>query len=383
MINLGISSSQQRRFHDVLNGTHRSIKVTVQFLDLEHRYISSVSNRLIDGQINIDADAEIKRSATLSILDPNHVVGLDSNSPTDGQAYLDRMVKIVYSVWVSNDWVDVPVFVGPITRVERDEDIIEIEAQGKEHLAQSPVWTSRNYRKGLTRVGVIRAIMAEYSGETRFNFPEWRAKTAEVVSLVPTSQAWSSARKLAKSMKASLFYDGRGVLRLRKLPRRVLWTFKDGDGGCVLTVPSVTYSTDDIINTVEIHGGIPKGAKKKVVAKARIPKSHPLSPHSLGRNGVPRYYVEIIEDETLKSQKAAQEAADRRVKELMIETAEVAFDSMVIPHLEEGDLVAVQVEGVSVSFRLRKMTIALSHNGVSSVGYLKRVSRNTKKIRRK
>lgn len=382
MINLGISSARQRKFNEALCG-HRQIKVTVQFLDLEHRYISTVSNRLIDGQVNIDATASITRSATLSLLDPERTLGLDSDNPADGQAYLDRMVRIIYSVWVVDDWVDVPVFVGPIVRIQRSEDTVEIEAQGKEHLAQRPSFKTRTWKKGLTRIGVIRGVMEELTGEDRFLLPtSWPAKTAENVVVNPKYQPWSYVIKLTNSMKAKVFYDGRGNLRVRKNPTRVAWTFRDGDGGSILTQPEVSYSGDEITNTVQISGGIPKGAKKKVTAKAFIPRWHPLSPHRLGRNGAPRYLPESIEDDTIKSTKDAEKAANRRIKEIMVETAEVTFDSLVIPHLEENDLVRAEYNGQSVSFRLTKMTIALSHSGVSSIGYLRKVSRNTKRIRR-
>lgn len=383
MINLGLSAAEQKRFHEALVSNH-FIKITVQFLDMNHRYISDVSSRLIDGQVNLSTHTEIRRSATVTLLDSQKNLGLDSNNPADGQAYLDRMIKIVYSVWVeaSNDWVDVPIFCGPITRLERNEDVLELEAQGKEVLARRPAFKARTWNKGLKRTSVLKAILSELTGETRFQVPDWSAKTAEAVVVNPLKHPWIYAYNMAKGVNAQMFYDGRGVLRVRKVPTRSLWTFKDGDGGCVLTKPDVAFDNEELINTVVITGGKPKGAKTPVKATAYFPKAHPQSPHSLGRNGVPRYLPEYIVDDTLKSTKAAQEAANRRIKELTTESAEVTFDSLPIPHLEEGDLVRVEVDGLSVTFRLREMTIPLSHGGVSTVGYLRKVSRNTKRIRR-
>ena len=378
MINLGLSSADQRKFEAALSSSNprRIIDVAVTITDLEHGHISTVSDRLLDGQVNIDTTAEVSRSATLTLLDPDHTVGFDSDDPLDGQAYLDRMIRVEYGVYVDEvGWVRVPIFHGPVVGVSRDADVLEVEAHGKEALARRASWKPRSFAKGLTRVGVIRAIMTELAGENRFILPSgWTARLAKPLSLGRQSSPWSHALILANSMRAQIFYDGAGNLRLRKRPVRHVYTFRDGPGGVITTAPKLAYEDRDLINTVHVKGGVPKGAKSKVESAAYVPSWHAQSPRRMGRNGVARYLVEVIEDDTLRTQKAADSAASRRIRELLLSTATVSFDCLPIIHLEEDDVVRIESEALSMTFRINQMSIPLAHSGVASVGYLRRVT---------
>lgn len=373
MINLGLSAREQIAFEAALAEGHR-IDIQIAITDLDHNHISDVSDRLVDGQVNVDQMAETSRSCTLSLLDPDHGVGFDSDDPTDGQWFLDRMVKVEYGVEVKSldRWVYVPVFHGPIVAVSRDAHTVEVEAYGKDHLARTAIWKPISYSHG-TRVNVIRGILRSV-GESKFDFPRWRARIASPVSLGRKSIPWRQARLLAISMRSQVFYDGRGFCRLRKHSMNNLFVYRDGDGGTVLTQPQAAVDGDAVVNTVHVIGGVPKGAKTPVEAYAYIPKSHPRSPTRLRRGGRYDYRPEIIEDDTIRTKKEAEEAAERRIREILVDEMEITFDALPVPHLEPGDLVRLQAGGINTPFRLRKYTIPLSHSGVSTIGYLRRVA---------
>lgn len=376
MIPLGLSPAEMRALIDTLTGSH-SVHVTVQVLDLNGNHLADVSDMLLSGQVNIDDTASVTRSATLSLLDPNHSLHFDSDSPTDGAIYVDRMILIAYSVKAPGAaaWVDIPLFRGPVSKMDRTNDVVNIEAQGKEVLAQGAAWKTWTYKKNHRRVDVIQSILHDLTGETRFSFPEHSARLPADISVGRASVPWNVASHIAKGMNMQLFYDGRGVARLRRLPTTSSFTFKSGDGGTVLTPPQVTYTTENLKNLVWV-----RGAGKISVSKA-APYSHPLSPHRLGRNGVPRYLLDEVQDTSIRTKKEALDVMNTRLTHSLLTAVEVSFDAMAIPFLEPGDVARVTTGDFSNAFRVHQLSIPLVVGGTMTVGYLKNRSPNKRRIR--
>lgn len=379
MIPLGLSSSDELAFVAALNSTH-SIHITVQLLDLNHNRIANLSPYLLDGQVDVDADAEVSRSAKISLFDPTRSLAIDSRSPSAGALHLDRMIRLVYSVKVPDlGWVDCPVFCGPVTKVDRSNDVIDIEALGKEALAMNPIWRPITLRKGMNKVDAIRTIMEQRAGETRFTFPNLSGRLPKDVSLGRSSVAWSEAQRLARSLDRQLFYDGRGYLRLRREPTTHGFTFADGTGGNIETPVQISYDSSRIRNAVHVTAGNPPGKTKPISVFVTALPSHQLSPRRLGRTlndgtVIPRHLVETINEPSIRNEPEARRLAETRLKRLLLQHIEVQFDTFPIPHLEPGDRVRVKTRDFSTDFRLRQFSLPLGPEGSMSVGYRKRVS---------
>lgn len=361
---------------DALLQTHHRIIVSVQLMDLSHKYMSDISRRLISGQVDVDAKAtESTRQATLELLDPMYELHLDGDAPQDGSVFYTRMIKIIYTV-VSTDGktrFSIPIFCGPIDKVERNGPIVGITAVGKDKLAMSQVWKGKTYKKGHRKTWVIANILMELAGEaaSKIKVTEIKEKAGKV-SISRDDTAWNEAKKLATSLNQQLFYDGRGICQLRRLPKKTLYTFREK--GTLLTAPHVAYDVAGVVNAVEVVGGKPKGKKTKISYRVVAPKTHTLSPWSMGRNGSPRYLPEVIENESIKSIVKARRLAKARLKNALLEQVEVTFDSLPVPYLEEGDLVRVSSDAFSGAFRMEKFSIPLTADGTMSVGYLRRVT---------
>ena len=386
MISLGLTAAEMALFTRSLS-THHSVKITVQILDLNHRYLGDLTAALMDGQVNIDGDAEVTRNLTMQLLDPDRTLQLDSSSPNDGALFYDRMIRVVYSVKseLLPRWVDVPVFCGPVTKMSRTADVINVEAQGKETLVMPPTvaFYARTYGKGWNRTSLIKSIMINYGGETKFSIPAFAGNTAGPVIMNGETNLWA----LVKSINGSfayrhLFYDGRGVLVNRWTPKTSTWTFRTGPGGNVTTLPTVDYDMSIVRNTVKVKGAIPKGGKTPVTATVGLPRTHPLNAYALGRNGKPRVIMEIIDDDNMKTIAQARALATSRVNSLALQGVEVRFDALVAPHLEPEDIYTLQTPDFAVTARLKQMTIPLK-SAVSSVGYLVKRSTNRTRIRRR
>jgi hypothetical protein len=379
MIPLRLTSAEKSALNKTLVGTH-SVRVSVEVLDLSGNHIGDITDQLLSGQVNIDNTAAVTRSCTLSILDVRRSLHFDSNAPTNGALYVDRAIKVVY--WVkaagATDWVDIPVFYGPITSMDRTNEVVNIEAQGKEVLAQGAAWKVKTYKRGAYRVDVIRSILQDLTGEDprKISLPDRGAKLPANLSIGRASIPWRVARRVGHGMNAQLFYDGRGVARLRTRPTAAQFTFKSGDNGSVLSAPQVTYTTENLKNIVWV-----RGFGTLSVSKA-APRSHPLSPWNLGRNGVPRYLLDAVTDTTIRTRAEATKVANTRLHDALLESIEVSFDAMTIPYLEPEDMVRVTTEDFSHTFRLHQMSIPLVVGGNMTIGYLTNRSPNKKAIRR-
>lgn len=291
------------------------------------------------------------------------------------------MLRVEYGVYVDEltRWVDVPLFTGPITAMSRNGSQVELSCLGKEHLAKSHAWRPLTIKPGRNVASAIRTILRERAGETSFAFPTVKAKVPKPgVSLGPMSQPWAAAVALAKSIDRELYYDGAGVCRMRRRTNAVVLTF---DGSSVLNDPSIAYDLSSIINTVRVLGKRGGKGKKSIRAAAVAPRSHVLSPYALGRGGTPRHYVEVVDNDKIKSRARARRIARRTLNSRLREGVTCDFDALPMPHLEPLDAVRLNTPGASVTFTLHRASISLTHSGVMSVGTNKRVTPNRKKIR--
>lgn len=382
-INLGLSKGQTQKYLDLLT-THHSVGVEIDLMNFHHGFVRNVSSRLLGGQVTIDASAtEATRSLTLELLDPKHEFSLDTGASGDGSLYFSNMVRVSYVVMPARrtEQFTIPIFTGPLTKVQRYGPVIAIEALGKEKLALSSVRTSKTYKKNARKTDVIRRILIDLSGEDpkRVDIPDRKAKLPKNLTVARDKKPWEVCRDLARSMDMQLFYDGRGVVRLRNIPKASVFTYREK--GALLSLPQVGYDAESAINAVRVIGGKPKGKKKKITHFELPKRNHPMSPHNMGRNGVPRYLIETIEESGIRSKKEAKRRARSVLRSRLIENVEVSFDALPIPHLEELDLCRVISPEFSGSFRMTKMTIPLTADGKSSVGYLRRVTPNKRQIK--
>lgn len=357
---------------------NHSLRIRIDVLDLAMKSTGQqLTTRIIDGQVNGDASAEVTRSASLTLLDPEHQLHFDSDSPADGALYNDRMLRIwfgVKAVGATASWVEVPIITGVVTKFTRDGASVPLELQSKECLAKGAAWRTKTYKKGTRKRDVIEDVMRK-EGERHFSFGEVNERLPADITLTVDTVPWDFCKRLAASMGAQLFYDGYGRLRLRDRPRRSVWTFATGDGGSVMTQPKVTFDIAAVKNAVRVVGKKPKGARTKVRAVAVAPANHPLSPRRLGRNGEGRYLAEFIDDSSIGSTAAARRLARRRLGELMLQLVTVEFDALVIPHLDVGDVVTVQTGDFRMNTPLDRFSIPLTASGTMSCGYNRRIPR--------
>jgi hypothetical protein len=192
--------------------------------------------------------------------------------------------------------------------------------------------------------------------------------------------AWKQTKKLAASMGRQAYYDGQGILNILPWGQSVVFGFSD----TYLTTPiQVSYNLDDLINAVQVTGGVPKGAHNEVVGRAVAPPGHPFSPQRMGRSGMPRYFPEFEEDDDLVDTDVVKERAEIMLANHLMGAMTLSTDSVVIPHLEEGDLVSYSSSTFYGVNRLNKLSIPLSGAPTMALGYDDKYKRGKMASRRR
>jgi hypothetical protein len=383
VLSLGLSSADLKLFELSLV-TGYNLRVVVSVLDLDHRYVTSLTDQLVDGQVNLAFREKVTSALTLTLLDPDSAIGFDTQSPSDGALFADRMIRVVYSVWsdLLPRWVDVPIFCGPVTGVSRDDAILSVECQGKETLYQEPsmAWTAKTYYKGTRLVTAIRDILGSKGGEAKFDLPEWSTTLTRDFSLKPDTPLWDMVQWIVGSQLArQLFYDGRGVLRLRNVPAVAGFTFSEAH---LTSVPKLSYDLSTVRNAVTVKGATPEG-KPQIRAHRYLPPGDPASAVSLSRNGVKRQLMEIVDDSTINTQAAADARANEVLAAVRVGNVAFDFDSVPIPHLEPGDSFQLSTRDVSLQLRVTQFSIPLKAGSAQSNGTHRRISSNRARIRRR
>lgn len=77
------------------------MRVEIQVLNRDEEVIRSLTvpaSKILDGEVQIDATADVTRSLNLTLHDPNHRLHFDAESPADGALFADRFIRVYYQV---------------------------------------------------------------------------------------------------------------------------------------------------------------------------------------------------------------------------------------------------------------------------------------------
>jgi hypothetical protein len=357
---------------DTIKHTHQR-DIWVRVMGLDHDHVATVTGPVLDGQVTIDVEREVTRVANLTLFDRTRSLAWEPDSAADLPTHRRRMIQILDRRLVPGiGWMPCPVFTGPVVDFDRDGAQVSIVAEGKERMALGNFGTNHSWSSKRRVTDVIRELL-KIAGEdsARIHLPDLNATLPEKLNVTRTDSPWLHAKKLARVVNRVLFYDGRGHVVMRRLPK----------------TPALTIGSDSLLSHVRIdreqvefknrwivYGPKPKGNKRRVHADITLPRSHPMSPWSLGRNGVPHWLIDQSVHEQLKTNAKAREIALDLRDEQMRASAPLAFDCLPFPNVEEHDLLrAVDPLMGAAVVRARQVTIPLVE-GPMTVGQLKRVS---------
>lgn len=369
------SDAEYAAYKRTLTSPVQQRRITVQVLDLEHRVLASF-DKVIDGQVTIDvANRECTRVATLTLLDPTRSIGLEPDHPGSLPVHLKRMVRITDWRRVPGfDWIGVHVFTGVVVEVDRDGAQVSIVCQGKERLALGSFGRTHTWKKGRRVTEVIREML-ELAGErsSMIHLPAYKGTLGKDLTVTRTDRPWVQARRLAEARDFRLIYDGRGHVKMRREPSKPLWTF---DRLWLLAPLRIDRRKLSFFNGWIVLGPKPPKNKPRVTSGlVALPKTNAFSAYALRRNGRWRWLIHQEERQHVKTNAQARAIANRLRDRAIRFAADVSFDVLPVPILEEWDKVlAVDPLAGRALVEVRQATIPLVAGGLT-VGSIKRISR--------
>lgn len=361
-----LTAPQRSLYQDALRSSHR-IRVQVILSDLNGNVRGSITPRITGGQVEGDRqhfgdEQGPTRRCSMTFLDPDNELGIDSDNPSDGALYFDRRLEVIYGVRVpSLGWVDVPVFCGVPWRLQRTGNEVYVDADDLSVLGWGSNWKPKTLRKGMRKVDAIAEILSERVGLTDVRLPQRKSRLSHAASLARHQHPWKLARHIASSMDLELYVDGSGAVVGRRLPAGPLTTFNCGDGGEIVDPIATSTDRDKFANVVTVIGRKPKGGKKRVRYTAVAPKHHENSPWRLAVNGVPNYTEVVVHNDHFRTVAECKRKADRILADRMRVVGEVTCSILPWPHLEPGDKARFVTPGGDVVVdRIDSFTLPLS-----------------------
>ena len=386
MLNLGLSTSDRKKYHADLAASH-PMQLTVLILDNEETPVSgNVAPMILEGQIDGQAvkidrwgirftefdDPCILHTLTMRLFDPGYQLRFDSSNPGDAALYLDRMVKVTRSDYSPSlgRWVHCPMFLGPVSEMSRENDVVTVTAQSKESLASHQWNKTRNI--GPAQVTDLIKVLLTQTGEpsSRQAIPDLPNRVSAALTLLREARLFVKAYWLAEGIGAHLYYDANGVARLATSKSSVF----EFNGSNILGFPSRTYGTGDLVNTVRVVVGDGTGQRNKFDVTAELPDYYPTSSKSLQRNFVRQYRMLTIQDDQIRTAAEAKERARTELLQRADTVAGTEFDALCVPDLELWDVVTVKLEGKVSVDQVTAFSKPLTADGVMSVGHTRLVA---------
>lgn len=459
MFPLPLSRVEEERFNDALVAGDRLLRFKARLLTKNHRSVPT-DLEVIDGEVVFDTTDEDEPTRTA------HVVLADEGRRLDSVFWFDKLIRLHWGIWVHaiDQWVDVPVFTGPVQETARVGKTFEVSAAGKEieHLPPHIFYRSTSVRKHTLVHRAIRSVM-EDRGESEFDLEPTKKKLPKSRSWGIGVVPWRVVQRLSDAaVDKQLFYRGDGTLRLRTIPDRAVWKFHAGQASLIVGEPEEQQSVVDVRNAVIVRGERtvkrevkaettlteraaigdtsikvdsasnleagrkieigtkdpdvrtisgsytpgsktvpltraldhkhPVGSKvltrfkddvtRRVVGRARLAGSHPLSAQSL--NAATRPRVRVIDRANIHKVETAQATAEKVADRMKVTLdADIALEVVPVPHLEERDIVHVDIDDIERRVRLQRWALPLNNSDAMPVNWHGRELPKRRKKRRR
>lgn len=371
---LGLTALELAATEAQMLGSYRS-RVLVGIMDFQHQWVvpEALAQRS-SGAVQVKADPEgVTRSLAIDLWDPTDMLNLGTGADA---AAPNRMISVRRGIYVDSlsRWVDIPVFLGPITKPDWADDFLSIEAQDKTRFAlsnRSPF----TIKAGTNLATAMRQVMTEVVGETRLRISTTTRKLTKEHNLSPDNTPWQFIQKLCRTLGWVAFYDAAGHFVARPRETTPAIEFRKGPGGALRSTVKAGYWSNDFVNRVIVTGKTVGGATLE--ASATLPDGHKLSAYSLRVGSKRMYYDERVEDTDLGTLAECKALAEDLLAQRAIQQTTMSFSTVAFWHLQEYDPYLAQTQRGMVSASFTESTVPLGAEE-QTYGFLRATPRASK-----
>lgn len=459
----GLNHKQRRAFRAALKARVRTINVRLRVYNKMGEPMGKKLT-LLDGEVVMDTTDPKSpcRTAHLTIVDPKRKHGPFVKQTRKG-LWFDKQIGIFWGIWVPDmpvggqpvgKWVYIPIFRGWIHTLTRAGAELEIDCVGKDaqhlepHVLVRPFSVRKHHRirKAIVRLLRERGESGIEIGKVHGRFREDKTYGIGRQPMLILRGWVNSLGRIKKrdNKDHHIYIRGNGRWRVRREPRKPVWTFKHGEDSLIMGEATSSASIEEVLNffivessktvkvpqrstteldakatnadtsvvvksaknisqgaTIEIGRGnkleerevtsvsgttihftkksLNKGPhakgtvvkvhhtddkQKKVVERARLPRTSPISAGYLTDGKRPRVKrVDVPEFKKKKKNQKLGKRLDRRANQMARKHRTIPTDrgvlTAVIPMLEELDVVRVKLFHHTIDLPTKSMVIPL------------------------
>lgn len=358
-------------YHQRLQSSH-DFQVQVDVLSLDEVVVGTAT--LLDGQVDIQEDGPVRRTASLTVSDPNGALDFSNGSAWSGtHLWVDRLVRVTHVLDVPGyGEVRAVPFIGVPTAISRSGAEVQVSLSDKAALGLTG---ARPYTaaKGANAASAIRSILTYCTGEFRYRFPAYtrRLSKAYAVGWSADASPVTVASQIARvELGMQLLWSCDGYATLRPLPSAPV-----ADVGYVTDQANSQADFSTLGNYAVVTGG---ATSKKVgantvttrpISTAVAASSSSVSPTRLQRQGVPRYLPIVVDEDGYKTttQTAARAAAE--VSNASRQADDLSTSVVPMFHLDADDVLTIHYGESSRTVRFHTGSIPLGVGGDMTVGF--------------
>lgn len=375
-----LTKAQRAAYDATVSGTHhRAVELEV-YRRRDGEAVVSLTNRFLGGSVQGDETRTPVTFLECEILDDEYALDWSHG------AHRKFEVQVVDSRFVPelDEWVEEPIFRGPIWDFERDESVVRLVAEGAEKNAQGSVRQADWWPAKTKATTVIKALLRRAGAEPRdLGIPNLKATLPRSVTVGvrlgkppkddkkkdtrPRRQRllvsredtyWETAKDLAESLDRDLYADNRGKFVLRHPRSRP--TIHLTERTLLAPITEKRGGDGETTNVWIVRGANPKGPRGRAHARVELPKRHPASSWSQRWNDTKREVIETIENDQIKTNRQARALGQRRRDRALRETVTYEVQALpIIPWVRPSSLLSAPSKAGRVTGRIPAWTLPL------------------------
>lgn len=366
-------------------------RVGIDLLTLDFKPVTSLRTIGLDGQIDIQALAEVTRTAELGFFDPDRSLGFDTTDPWDGVGNVNRLIQVTHSLYIPSldKWGTTTIFTGQPLAVTRDGERVSARCfdLGIRHMNHPPAYT---LPKGMFKLSAIREVLRR-NGHTRVKIPAPVSGSARLAAPVPVGGPEDRLaplrviRRIARDQGWHFFFDAAGYAVVRPYPKTpTMKLVAQGEAANTLGVPAVSVDNSTIYNRALVSSKRQKSKKesdKYVIRRGvkALDATHSYSARSLRSGGEDWINTLYVTNNDLVTQTQVNRAARDELAKVTEQTNDLRIVAVPFFHAEPRDLISVEFDDLTVTRPLLEASLPIFDDGNSgmTIGYQTRVRDTT------